>query len=150
MDGRKAFKGKILLTSGGFTCEAGPGPEQNLMFLQMLLRLKKMGFDLLGNHVYICRVLVSEEIEEKIQSRAGTGKNMHLLSVEEAGEKQVKSRFGKKRLIRFREVTIAAGGDSLFFLIDAGAEKFEILPPCQAAQAVERAYKEGPSKQKTG
>ena len=143
MDRKKTRNRKFIISSGGVAVLSGFVITRELTFLQMLIRLLKMGFLPRGGNISLCRITCTFSQEEVIRKRAEKEKNLILLSDEDGGEKETSSRFGKTKKISLRELVIAACGDELFFLIDLNPEKFEILSPEAAAAVTEDFYKKG-------
>ena len=115
---------------------------EDLMLLQALIRLKKMGLAFSGGSVFICRAEYEEVTAEKIKTAAGRKDGLIILTDTEGKEKKQKSRFGRTRMVRQRKFVAAVSSDELFFLIDAKPDSFEILSLADSAAEIEKIRKE--------
>ena len=138
MGSKNANRQKIILSCGEAACLSGRVITPDLLSLQMLTRLKKLGFVFSGN-VHVCRFLCTRQQESGIEKRAGKENDLIILSSEDGGERQVRRRVGKKK-IRLRKLICACDSDALFFLIDMKLEGFEILSPAEAHQYTQEKY----------
>ena len=129
---------RMVIISGGFGVPVGKDVTDGLLSLKSLLQLKKKGLAISGNVVSFCRLTCCASLCETIRNHAKEKKGILILQEEDAGEKQVKERFRKKKILTLKELTLATCSEELFYLIDLKPESFAIFSRKEETAMIER------------
>ena len=148
MNKKRETRKKRILLCGGAALEEGANAWQDLLNLQMLLRLKKSGFDPEGGSVWICRITCDQQDAEGIINQAEKEKCLLVMKREDAPDRILSRRFRKNKNIPQMALSLASGSRMLTYLIDRNASDFEILKDADARRMVEIFWKEEKSGQK--
>ena len=148
MDRKRAESLRKIIRCGGLCLELGPEIRTDLLFLQMLIRLKKMGLDLDGGGVWICKITCPDKTKEKIRKGAKAKKDLLILEEENAPDQVVERWLRQDKHIRQSLLFLAAGTEALSFLIDLNTKTFEIVKEKEAFEVTARAWEKAKSGQK--
>ena len=99
---------RAVIVSGSCGIPASASCLEELVTLQMVKRLEKMGLTIPGSSFFLCRIRCGRDVRDKILSREKTDAHLLILSDEEEDAPKETQRTGKRRRGKTYAITAAA------------------------------------------
>ena len=117
----------MVLLCGGYAIRLDTVITEELLMLQNILRMKKIGFSANDENVWFCEAVCSILDFQKIKEKADVDCSLLIIKCQDLEQKKNGSSFTKREK-RKKRLLICAGSRSLFFLIDQKQTKVSVLP----------------------